>query len=77
MYAFITVWVLTVSYVNTNNKVAFAYQLQYADKKTCMANIRAHSEHYTKPGKIFDAGLVNENKRARCDPSQVVVSKSK
>ena len=73
MHVFITVWVLTVSYINPNSKVGFSYQLQYKDKKTCMANIRAHSAHYTNPDNYFKGEIVNEGKRARCDASQVVV----
>ncbi|OTG87911.1 hypothetical protein [Acinetobacter sp. ANC 3813] len=71
MIKFITVWVLTVSYLNTNNKVSFSYQLQYADQKTCIAQIKKHSAHYTNEGAIFDSGLVNEYKKARCDFAQV------
>lgn len=73
MIKFITVWVLTVSYLNDQTKVSFSYQLQYADQKTCMAQIPRHSEHLKDSDSFFGGKLVNQNKKARCDFSQVPV----
>lgn len=62
MIKFITVWVLTVSYVSTNQKTSYSYQLQYADQKTCVSQIKNHTERYEYPDAYFGGKLLNANK---------------
>ena len=79
MIKFITVWMLTVTYVNIDHGSragggATSYQLQYADQKTCLAELKNHVERrvpqkgFAAPDKVY-----NENKAARCDKAQVPV----
>lgn len=80
MLTWITVWMLTVSYVNFNDNmnagVAYSYQLQYKDQKTCLAEAAKHRQRRViKEGFINTYAYVNEHKAARCDFQQILVSK--
>lgn len=77
MIKFITVWVLTVSYVNINydnrSGGAMSYQLQYETKAECLKQVPLHSEQ-SKSLSWGRVEVTNAHKRARCDMSKVVVA---
>lgn len=82
MLTWITVWMLTVSYVNVSDShssaygAAYTYQLQYKDQKTCLAEAAKHRQRkVVKEGFINTISYVNEHKSARCDKQQILVSK--
>ena len=77
-----TVWVLTVSYVNVGTSghagygAAYSYQLEYKDKKTCLEQAENHRQKRIAKSRFLEPdSYVNEHKSARCDFKQVLVNK--
>jgi hypothetical protein len=81
MFTWITVWILTVTHTQYSSGgygVGYAYQLQYKDQATCLAEAKKHqARKIVKEGLINTITYVNPYKRARCDKHQIVVGTSK
>ena len=76
MIKFITVWILTVSYVDSSDRQgkAFSYQLPYATQKTCLVEAEKHRQRHIDSGsKFILKRTVNGGKAARCDFAQVPI----
>lgn len=80
MIKFAIVWVLTVTYSNTNTGMhqsygaGYSYQLQYPSQAACLAASKSHETKVIKRQTLFgNDQVIRPHRQVRCDKAYIPV----